>query len=1081
MLIASVTPMRRSAITWELCGPDRTVPRIEPDAWQAEVIAGGTGVDRVIGAPGTGKTATLLEAVVAAVAAGAKPAGVLVVASDRDAVNRLRDALALRLGGGEAPRVATMHSVALDLATRAQQEGPPLRLLSGGEEERAVRDIIDGTVNDPTLRAQHQWPAGLQDAVRTNGFAREVRAAFAASRALGLSGDEVSAFGRVVGDEAWAAVGPVLDAYLEAQAGDHALDYGELMFRAVAVARDPEQRLLLSTLTHVFVDDYQDADRMQTALLRAMATAAAGLQRMVVFGTPDVTVLGFRGADTAGLRDFPEHFAAIAARHGGVVREHALLAQHRYGPAIAGFASALHRGLVPAGFDAQRMSAGRAAARGDHADELRLHLYDDVTAEASHIASRIRELTDVHGVGYDEIAVITRNVGALGVIERALRAADVPAARDVREQRLVDQPAVRSLLAMLAVVAERELRVDPLQVRELLTSEAVDLDPSELRLLARALRAECDATSSGDALLAQALVDGATMAMLDPHTPGRDRLVGVARLLRAAHERVQAGATPHEVLWELWDGTDWPGRLEAQALAGSPEAHRDLDAVCELFDIADRAVQRRQGRAGVSAFVRELQAQEVPSHTLAGRGFRGPVVQCITAHRAKGRSWRHVFVAGVTDGVWPDVRRRAAILDPERLTPAGLTLPRGRQARIEDERRLLYVACTRASDGLYVSGVAGEGAEAPQCSRFLEPFVGPANRIAGRPRRIDSAGALLASLRRTVTDPAVSAALRAHAVDRLRSLRTATDGNGRPLFPEADPDTWWGARPVTANAVPVTDPNAPLYVRGSSVDRLRECSLSWFFEQRAKAEVERNTALGFGSAIHALADALAHDEVPADAEVLAGELQRIWAGIGYDSAWQSRRDFEQARLAIGRLLAWQSRREQRLVGTEVAFDTVVDIVTPAGPDRLHLRGSIDRVEIADDGGVVVFDFKTGRTAPTKAKVADHGQLAFYQYVVGRGTLAAAITAAAPDAPPAHPAGAELVHLRIDAGATSALPKTQAQAALPCAGAQWEQDVLAPLVATVRTEAFVATKGDGCTYCAFKVACPVQPQGRVESA
>ena len=71
---------------------------------------------------------------------------------------------------------------------------------------------------------------------------------------------------------------------------------------------------------------------------------------------------------------------------------------------------------------------------------------------------------------------------------------------------------------------------------------------------------------------------------------------------------------------------------------------------------------------GVASFLYDLRAQQVPSETLARRGFRGPAVRLITAHRAKGLEWKHVFVANVTESVWPDLRRRSALLDVDRLT-----------------------------------------------------------------------------------------------------------------------------------------------------------------------------------------------------------------------------------------------------------------------------------------------------------------------------------------------------------------------------------------------------------------------------
>ena len=88
--------------------------------------------------------------------------------------------------------------------------------------------------------------------------------------------------------------------------------------------------------------------------------------------------------------------------------------------------------------------------------------------------------------------------------------------------------------------------------------------------------------------------------------------------------------------------------------------------------------------------------------------LRGSAVRVLTAHRAKGLEWELVVVAGVQEGAWPDVRRRGSLLEPDRLGRRAVTERRSRpRSRIAEERRLFYVACTRARRRLVVTAVAG--------------------------------------------------------------------------------------------------------------------------------------------------------------------------------------------------------------------------------------------------------------------------------------------------------------------------------------------------------------------------------------
>ena len=1047
-----------------------TVPAL--DESQQQVADWSNGPAIVYAGPGTGKTTTLVESALARLADGAPAGSILLLTFGRDAAAELRQRLALRIGTGESPRVSTFHAFALDIVLRTADSEHPIRLLSGAEQERAVREIIDGSLDDPRLR--ERWPKELLDAVRTRGFAQETRAAFAAARALGLAGDEIAQFGARVGDAPWQAIGPVLDEYLESQIRQDALDYAELMFSAVAALRSEAGAAVLAGLRHVYVDEYQDTDTMQVALLQEICTRAHSL---VAVGDPDQSIYAFRGADVTNIRDFADDFAAAASARGldapGVM---VLKRTRRYGPLLRDFARNIFGSAAVPGLAAEDGLVHRTPQPADHDTDVHVLMFDDVSAEAAHIASRIRALVQDGGVAWQDIAVLVRAAHAIPAIERALMRANIPVLTDVRDVRLVDQPAVRVLLQALDVVAGPTLRLSPEVAHELLLSPLCGLDPAIIRGLARSLRTETDLRS--DDAIAHALAQPMPSFELAPDLPGAREFEALRMLLHDAQRRVVDGATPHEVLWLLWSGTSWPQRLRSQVLdGGSVYAHRDLDAICELFDNADRAVQRRQGHAGVSTFLYELRAQQVPSETLARRGFRGPSVRLLTAHRSKGLEWDHVFVANVTEGVWPDLRRRSALLDTDRLTVDGLTLPRSRQALFEEERRLFFVACTRARRSLTVSGIAGLEDDAPQPSRFLDNPVTPAEAVRGRPTRIDSAIDLVAALRRAATSEHSTPALRAAAIERLRDLAQQRDDVGEPLFAEADWRSWWGAHDVTENSTPIDAPDAALYVRGSSLQTLTNCSLRWLLEQKVHAEVPKNTALVFGSAIHALADAVVKGGLPPDVDLLAARLRAVWNHAGYESAWQSERDFEEAIAAIGRFLAFHRDHSAAVTRSEVTFDRIVEIRTPSDRvERLRMRGSIDRVEIVGDGTVIVFDYKTGRNAPSADDVDANPQLRFYQLAVERGLLDDALPEAGAGL---QPGGGALVQLRVGDGVRGrgpTYPKVQQQ---PPLDAEWSGTILGAGLDVVRSEGFVAVAGSHCDYCPMKVLCPLQPEGRQE--
>ncbi|MFE3150778.1 ATP-dependent helicase [Streptomyces sp. NPDC059218] len=610
----------------------------------------------------------------------------------------------------------------------------------------------------------------------------------------------------------------------------------------------------------------------------------------------------------------------------------------------------------------------------------------------------------------------------------------------------------------------------------LLASPLGSMDAADLRRLGRALRDEERAAGkrvpapSGD-LLARALAEPERLVTHDPaYARGAQRL---GALLRKARELLEGGGTAEEALWTLWSGTPWPGRLERAALrggAGGRNADRDLDAVCALFDTAARAEERTGGRGALN-FLEEVDAQDIAADTLSRRAVRPDAVRLMTAHRSKGLEWRLVVVAGVQEGLWPDLRRRGSLLEADRIGRDGLAEPLTPGALLAEERRLFYVAATRARERLVVTAVKAPADDGDQPSRFLTELGVEPRDVTGRPRRPLAVAALVAELRATTVDPEASDALREEAARRLARLAALTDDEGQPLVPAAHPYRWWGLYEPTRSAVPLRDRDQPVALSGSALDQLANtCALQWFLGREVKADAPATAAQGFGNVVHVLADEVASGRTPADLAVLMERLDSVWDGLVFDAPWKSRQEKEQARAALERFLRWHVM--DRTARTPAASEHDFDVTLRAGEYQVRIRGSMDRVEQDTEGRAYVVDFKTGKQSPTKDEVARHPQLAVYQLAVREGAVDDVFDGRRPE-----PGGAELVQLRQPAPKKEggdALPKVQAQE--PLAG-EWVSDLLATAAGRVLDERFTPTTGQHCTHCAFRASCSAQPEGR----
>ncbi|MFF8447298.1 ATP-dependent helicase [Streptomyces leeuwenhoekii] len=1087
----------------------RTPPaRVAPprlDAAQRAVVDHGSGPLLVLAGPGTGKTTTLVESVAARIDRGGDPERILVLTFSRKAAVELRDRMALRIGAARAPRATTFHSFGYALVRAHQGDDrptEPLRLLSGPEQDVTVRGLLAGQADLERLGLAHvRWPDELRACLTTRGFADEVRAVLARSRELGLGPDALDAFARRIGRPDWRAAAAFLAEYLDVLDLQGVLDYAELVHRAVLLAGRPEvAERLAAQYDAVYVDEYQDTDPAQVRLLRALA---GGGRTLVAFGDPDQSIYAFRGADVNGILDFPHTFPR---GDGSPAPVQVLRTSRRSGAALLAATRRLAQRMPLPRLPADRVRAHREPAPVRDGGRVEVYTYPTSGAELDNIADILRRAHLEDGVPWSEMAVLVRaGSRSIPTLRRALTAAGVPLDVDGDDLPLRHEPAVAPLLTALRAVATAEAAeasrqrpgtdepapgtggcwLDTETALTLLTSPLAGMDTADLRRLGRALREEERAAGDplpppSDELLARALAEPERLAVHDPaYARGAQRL---GALLRRARERLAGGGTAEEALWDLWEGTPWPGRLERAARRGGAagrNADRDLDAVCALFATAARAEERTGGRGALN-FLEEIEAQDIAADTLTRRAVRPEAVRLMTAHRAKGLQWRLVVVAGVQEGLWPDLRRRGSLLEADRIGRDGLAEPLPPGALLAEERRLFYVAATRARERLVVTAVKAPADDGDQPSRFLTELGVEPKDVTGRPRRPLSVAALVAELRATTVDPQASDALREAAARRLARLAALADEDGRPLVPSAHPHRWWGMFEPTESKVPLRDRDKPVVLSGSALEQLAgTCALQWFLGREVKADAPATAAQGFGNVVHVLADEVASGHTPADLDVLMERLDSVWNALAFDAPWKSAQEKENARLALERFLKWHVDAHGARAGrTAVASEHDFDVTLRAGDYEVRIRGQMDRVEADAEGRAYVVDFKTGKQAPSAADVARHPQLAVYQLAVREGAVDAVFDGARPE-----PGGAELVQLRLgaakrDGGET--LPKVQAQEPLDGAPGQpgeWIGELLATAAGKVLDERFTPTAGQHCTHCAFRASCSARPEGR----
>jgi DNA helicase-2/ATP-dependent DNA helicase PcrA len=382
---------------------------------------------------------------------------------------------------------------------------------------------------------------------------------------------------------------------------------------------------------HVLVDEFQDTNRLQAAILAGLKPDGRGV---TVVGDEAQSIYAFRAAEVRNILDFPGRFAPPA-------RVVALEQNYRSTPEILAAANAVIAEAAE-GFD-KRLRSGRASGPRPALVAVR-----DEAGQVDFVCREILAAREA-GVALKDQAVLFRTAHHSGPLEVELVRRNIPFVK-FGGLKFLDTAHVKDLLACLRFAQNPADRIAGFRV--LLLLPGVGAATAEAMLAAMAAAPE---PARG---LAEAAVPPRARA-------GRDEFAALYRQLR---ER-RAG---------------WPAELEAVRLWYEPQLARLRDdAAVRRADL----LQLETIAAGFPSRERFLTDLTLDPPDAAGDQAGVPhrdedYLILSTIHSAKGQEWGQVFVLNCVDGCIPS------------------DLGTGTSAELEEERRLLYVAMTRARDGL---------------------------------------------------------------------------------------------------------------------------------------------------------------------------------------------------------------------------------------------------------------------------------------------------------------------------------------------------------------------------------------------
>ena len=841
---------------------------IRLDAEQRAAATVGRGPVRVVAGAGTGKTAVIAERFRRLVKGGVTPGSILVMTFTDRAAAEMRERIE-DLIGGVAPAVGTFHAIALSwLRTDGRAVGVPagFRIITGADRWILARELM-WELGDLALTGDERPDDLVSPALQM--LERLKQELVPLER---LSAWAESAEDREKAELMQACV-RLFSGYEAQCRKQHLLDFDDLLSLTVRML---ERRPALleayrARHAHVLVDEYQDLNLAQERLVELIA----GGGEPFVVGDDDQSIYRFRGASRASLERFLRAFPAANTV--------TLARNHRSSRRIVAAASALVAN------NPDRLSKQLRSSQGG--EKVELWSCPDGATEADAIAREAARLI-ASGVAPCDIAVLCRTNAIARPIAGALAAHSLPHVV-IGGHGFNDRHEIRDVIALLRVLR----------------------DPGDVVALARAITRPPACLEPQEALAV--LRDRKDSSPLDA-LKGWARAAGFANVL----ENLCAQAAlldVRDLFFELMERTRY-----LESLSSTLEAGEVARAVANVSRFAELIAEFCEGATdrSLDAYMRHLDLVLLSQEDEGPAEVEGlaDAIQVMTIHQAKGLEFEAVFVPGLVEGRLPQSGRSprfelpAAVLEP---------LVRGREDVIAEERRLLYVAMTRAKRSLYLTRASHyEGGRRWRESRFLEEV-----RAAGI---------------RTVVLRDVAASSRPSA------RRGDSPLNARGL-----------EKPVPGASLCLPSPRSgegEIVLSYSSIAAYLDCPRQYWYRYVQRLPAAQSAEAVQGVIIHETLRRAAEAK-RAGATVTADMLSALHSTVWGDTAFPDpRRAPTFQRNGAAQLEAYRQRGglEARPEYVEHAFSVAVD--------GWMLNGVIDRIDRADESWRII-DYKTGRRLP----------------------------------------------------------------------------------------------------------------------
>jgi len=760
--------------------------------------------------------------------------------------------------------------------------------------------------------------------------------------------------------------------------------FGSLITRCIDLVRDNTALhvKLQQRYKHILVDEFQDTNIAQLELLHLLA---AEPRNIVAVGDNDQAIYRFRGASFGSFKLFLERFSGWKTGRDSSPYRVTLTENYRSTPNILRVATqVIAQNEVSSDFPNKVLSATHPEG-----ERIRIAELANEDEEAIWVASELERLHRA-GTPWRDFAILYRQHNHRDRLVKELAERKIPFV--ITRLSILEHPLVRDVLSYLRLINKP---FDDIACARVLATPAWHLEPVDLVRLAERTRKK--RTSIYD-----------TLQSPQSDLPFDPSPKALAELLEfvASQRKTLKRRTAAEVLRGL---TDW---LEIPHLA-SPRDQRYVRQLAEFLKTWEPKSETRS----LPEFLEYLDYFEQSGLGTICLDDEAPgnSVQLMTVHGAKGLEFPHVFLLRVNYGCFPARERSPLFEFPAKLMKEDL--PAG-NFHIQEERRLFYVALTRAERKLTITTLTEKKGKVPT---FIEDILmDPTVR------------------KRDVLQISPKVKL------RDKSASDDADKSAKLLFPSLSERPRIGSQ-ITKWAETYHPPTPePLKLSASAVDAYRKCPQLFLFSRLWSLKEGPAATLSFGAVMHTTVRRFI-DQYRKGVKLPFDEVARVfeteWTSAGYEDEYQEseyKKDgLEQLRVFHEAFLA----NPPEVMEQEKAFELPLE-------NNVIINGRIDQINSLGKKDVEIIDYKTGKSRK-EADARRDLQLSIYAI-------------AAKEILELNPVRLAFHYLQNNQVQTTTRTDKQLDEA---------QKVVQEAAADIRAGEFSPRRGFACRGCAYKPVCP----------